>query len=50
MNFSSLWTDVQSWAAHPFSEDMDLFQLFLLVSAVFIIAFAWWRLTDYFVE
>lgn len=39
-----LITRLQKWAAHPFTEDLDLWGTFLTVSLVFIIVFFWTRI------
>lgn len=39
-----LVTRLQTWAAHPFTEDMDLFGVFLTTSLILIIVFFWTRI------
>lgn len=38
-----LVTRLQTWVAHPFTSDMDLFSVFLTTGLVVIIVFFWTR-------
>lgn len=45
-----LITRLQKWAAHPFTQDLDLFGTFLTVGLVVILAFFWTRILGDLVE
>lgn len=47
---NGLITRLQKWAAHPFTNDLDLFGVFLTVGLVVIIAFFWTRILGDLVE